>query len=127
MAGFVERISAGNRAEITIGAGASHIATLLPFAEGAEGAGALVMIRRTVWESGRLPAVEVRESWSKLAEAGEGSIAARARAALQAGNHDLDQYLAQPFFVAEPWSSKPGEVTERDELLAYVEALLESE
>lgn len=124
--GCVERISAGSRAEIAIASGTSHVATLLPFVEDASAAGALVTIRRTVMESGRLPAVEVQESWSKLAEAGEGSLAARARAALHAGNRDLDQYLAQPFFVAEPWSSKPGELTEREELLAEVDALLES-
>ena len=120
----VSEITAGDRPEIVITSARARVATLLPFADSGVDADAMVTLRRSVLESGRLPAVEVSESWSKLAEDGAGSLPARARASLHGGNRDLEEYLAQPFFVAEPWTSKPGEVTEREKMIAEVASLV---
>jgi hypothetical protein len=67
--------------------------------------------------AGRWPAVG-RESWSKVATT---DLADRARAA---HSDELDAYLAQPFFTAEPIIGAPGLSVPLDELHAEVEALL---
>jgi F0F1-type ATP synthase beta subunit len=40
------------------------------------------------------------------------------------GNDSLANYLAQPFFVAEPWTSTPGVMTEREEMLVNIRGLI---
>jgi F0F1-type ATP synthase beta subunit len=61
------------------------------------------------------------ESWSKVADAAGADLAARARAGM---TDELDAYLAQPFFVAEPVMGVPGESVPLDELRSAVEGLL---
>ncbi len=65
---------------------------------------------------GQWPAIS-SESWSKV---GDQSVADLARAAK---NDALEEYLCQPFFVAEPFL-EPGESVPIDELMAEVRALI---
>lgn len=71
---------------------------------------------------GRWPAVG-SASWSKVADEEIASLAARARAAM---SDELDAYLAQPFFVAEPVTGERGETVAPAALRAEVAALLGS-
>ena len=122
--GSVDDISAGVEAEILIANSARTIARIMPFAVSNEGADAWAVLRRAVLASGRLPAVDLSESSSRLADSDPKSVAAAIKSAVAAGNSALIDYLSQPFFVAEPWTGKPGETTEPDELRAQVAALI---
>ena len=70
--------------------------------------------------AGRWPAVGA-DSWSKVADAEGADLAARARDGM---TDELDAYLAQPFFVAEPVMGVSGESVPLDELRSAVERLL---
>ena len=70
---------------------------------------------------GQWPAVGAA-SWSKV---GEPAVAALAEAARAHVTDALDEYLAQPFFVAEPFNGRAGEVVAPDELLTSVRALVQ--
>ena len=70
---------------------------------------------------GRWPAVS-SESWSKVAEPEIAELAELARAN---PTDELDAYLAQPFFVAEPVMGSPGETVTPDELRARVRELVQ--
>jgi RNA polymerase sigma factor (sigma-70 family) len=69
---------------------------------------------------GRWPAVG-SASWSKVADQATAALADRARAHM---TDELDEYLAQPFFVAEHVLDTPGEHVPVDELRSRVEALV---
>jgi F-type H+-transporting ATPase subunit beta len=45
-------------------------------------------------------------------------------AALSARAQRIEHFLTQPFFVAEPWSARPGEMVSLDETLAGFRALV---
>jgi hypothetical protein len=120
----IDDIVPGTRAEISIATPTAVLATLLPFAQSTEDADACGVLRRSVLEGGRLPAVELSESWSKLANDDPTMLAERVKAEVARGNTALAGYLSQAFFVAEPWTSRPGEVTEREEMLMHVQGLL---
>lgn len=66
---------------------------------------------------GRWPAIS-SASWSKVADV---DIADRARAGM---TDALDDYLSQPFFIAEPVMGKPGESVSIDELRSAVDRLV---
>lgn len=68
----------------------------------------------------RWPAVG-SESWSKVADAEGAALADRARTGM---SDELDAYLAQPFFIAEPVLAAPGTSVLVDELRSAVEGLL---
>jgi RNA polymerase sigma factor (sigma-70 family) len=68
----------------------------------------------------RWPAIS-SESWSKVAAARTAEIAARAR---RSTSDELDAYLSQPFYVAEPVTGRPGETVPVDELRARLEDVL---
>ena len=70
--------------------------------------------------SGRWPAISP-ESWSLVATPRMAVLAEQARAAM---TDELDQYLCQPFHVAEHILGIPGETVEPDELHAEVSALV---
>ena len=65
---------------------------------------------------GRWPAIS-SESWSLVAEPEMAALAEQARFAM---TDELDQYLSQPFHVAELVLGIPGETVEPDELHAEV-------
>jgi RNA polymerase sigma-70 factor (ECF subfamily) len=69
---------------------------------------------------GRWPAVGAA-SWSKVAEPAMAELADRARAHM---TDALEDYLAQPFFVAEAFTGRTGEAVPPGELAARVLALL---
>jgi hypothetical protein len=69
----------------------------------------------------RWPAV-ASESWSKVASAETAELADRAR---QSMTDELDAYLSQPFYVAEPVSGMPGETVSVDDLRTRVGELLD--
>lgn len=71
---------------------------------------------------GRWPAIGSR-SWSKVADPTSADLAARARGA---ASEELEDYLCQPFFVAEPFLG-PGEYVAPDELRASVERILDGQ
>lgn len=123
----VKEISAGDRGEVVISNTQSIVATLLPFSEQHARADAWCVLRRSVLEAGRLPAVDLNESSSMLAETDNVGLAERVKAEIMAGNEALTAYLSQPFFVAEPWTARPGEITEREEMIAHVETLVEAD
>jgi F0F1-type ATP synthase beta subunit len=120
----IDEVVHGRRAEISIATPTAVVATLLPFAQSNEEADARVVLRRSVLEGGRLPAVELGESWSKLANDDSTRLAQRVKAEVARGNTELASYLSQAFFVAEPWTSRPGEQTERKEMLVHVQGLI---
>lgn len=122
--GCISEILPGLRATISIASTITVVATLLPFAQSGEEADAWVVVRRAVLESGRLPAVELGESWSKLADDDPTRLAQRVKAEVARGNTALTAYLSQAFFVAEPWTSRPGQLTEREEALEHVQVLM---
>lgn len=120
----VKEFLLGDRAAISIATAALVIATLLPFAQSTHGADAWVVLRRSVLEAGRLPAVELSESGSRLADVDWIRLAQKLKAEVARGSTDLIEYLSQPFFVAEPWTSRPGEVTDREDALEHVRRLI---
>jgi F0F1-type ATP synthase beta subunit len=120
----VEEMAAGDRGEVVISGAQSIVATLLPFSGHSERVDAWCVLRRSVLDAGRLPAVDLGESSSRLAVTDSDGLAERVKAAVAAGNEELAAYLSQPFFVAEPWTARPGETTEREETVAHVETLL---
>jgi hypothetical protein len=69
---------------------------------------------------GRWPAVSAT-SWSKAADADTAALAELARAAK---SDQLDEYLAQPFFVAEHVTGQPGESVSPATVRTRVEQLL---
>jgi F0F1-type ATP synthase beta subunit len=121
---FITTFVPANRAEISIANSTAGVATLYPFAESPADADAWVVLRRSLFEAGRLPAVDLTESSSKLADGDPNRLAQRVKAEIARGNAALSNYLSQPFFVAEPWTSRPGEVTEREETLEYVRGMM---
>jgi F0F1-type ATP synthase beta subunit len=121
---FIDEIVPADRAEISIATPTAVVATLLPFAQSGEDTDGWVVLRRSLFEAGRVPAVDVSESSSRLADGDPNKLAQRVKAELASGNAALSEYLSQPFFVAEPWTSRPGEVTERQETLEHVQGLI---
>jgi len=117
---FIEGIVPGDRAEISI----ARIARLFPYADSADDADGWVVLRRALVAQGRLPGVDLGESGSRLADADPERLAQRVKADVARGNVELTGYLSQPFFVAEPWTGRPGEVTDRREMLERVRKLL---
>lgn len=71
---------------------------------------------------GRWPAVSP-ESWSKVADPEIAELADLARANM---TDELDAYLAQPFFVAEPVMGSPGETVTPEDLRAAVRQLVQA-
>jgi hypothetical protein len=71
----------------------------------------------------RWPAIG-SDSWSKVGDAETQTLAARARVEM---SEALDEYLCQPFFVAEHVTGQPGESVPVEELRARVAALLDRE
>jgi RNA polymerase sigma-70 factor (ECF subfamily) len=69
---------------------------------------------------GRWPAIGAA-SWSKASTPAVAALADRARAGM---TEALDGYLAQPFFVAEPVTGRPGEVVAATDLYEHVAALI---
>jgi RNA polymerase sigma factor (sigma-70 family) len=69
----------------------------------------------------RWPAIG-SDSWSKAGDAETQTLAARARAEM---SEELDEYLCQPFFVAEHVTGQMGESVSVEELRAHVAALLD--
>ena len=117
---FIEDIVPGDRAEISI----PGVVRLFPYAESAGDADGWVVLRRALFEQGRLPGVDLDHSGSRLADADPKGLAQRVKSEVARGNSELIGYLSQPFFVAEPWTGRPGEVTDRREMLERVERLL---
>jgi RNA polymerase sigma-70 factor (ECF subfamily) len=68
----------------------------------------------------RWPAVGP-ESWSKVAPPDLAALAVSARESM---DDDLDRYLCQPFYVAEPFTGTPGETVPLDELRGRISELL---
>lgn len=68
----------------------------------------------------RWPAIS-SESWSKVADPDGAALAEQARAGM---TDELDAYLAQPFFIAEPVLAAPGTSVRVEELRANVRELL---
>ena len=114
----------GARAEISIQHRTLDVATLRPFADRTDDADAWVVLRRSLFEAGRLPPVELSETGSKLAATDDTRLAQRVKEAVAQGNAGLTRYLSQPFFVAEPWTFKPGEETEREQAVEGAERLI---
>jgi F0F1-type ATP synthase beta subunit len=121
---FIREIVPADQAQISIVNSNGVVATLLPYAQSDEASDALVVLRRSLFEAGRLPAVDLEASASKLAADDPHKLAQRAKAEVAHGNAPLTEYLSQPFFVAEPWTSRPGEITEREETLEHVQGLI---
>ena len=120
----VASIEVAETAHIDIAGIKGLVATVLPFAADCHAADSWVVLRRTVLASGRLPAVELHESGSKYLPEGARVLAMRVSNEVDKGNDLLAKYLAQPFFVAEPWTSTPGVITDREEMLMKIGGLL---
>jgi F0F1-type ATP synthase beta subunit len=117
-----ERLSAlANRNGVTIVVAPLDGSAPAPEAKGSPYVASIVFdterARRQRW-----PAVSAN-SWSKVADDATRALATRARQDL---NDELDAYLSQSFFVAEPFSGRPGETVEIEELHARVSDLLAS-
>jgi hypothetical protein len=121
---FIKAIVVASRAEVSIVNSTAVVATLYPFAGSSVDSDAWVVLRRALFEAGRLPAVDLSESSSTLADEDPDQLAQRVKTEVANGNAALREYLSQPFFVAEPWTSRSGEVTEREETLEHVQKLL---
>jgi hypothetical protein len=74
-------------------------------------------------ERGRWPAISA-DSWSTVGSPSVAELAARARSQM---TDDLDQYLCQPFHIAEHVTARPGESISLDELTVEVANRLSSE
>jgi len=120
----VASIEVAESAHIDVAGTQGLVATVLPFAADYLAADAWVVLRRTVLASGRLPAVDLHESGSKYLTEDSRVLAMRVSNEVDQGNDLLAKYLAQPFFVAEPWTSTPGVITDREEMLVKIGGLL---
>jgi F0F1-type ATP synthase beta subunit len=109
---WVDGIVPGRHPKISIANSAGPILTVLPFAAGSKGADAWVVLRRSVLDTGRLPAVDMQESGSNTPDTAGRLFARHVAAEVARGHEGLKRYLTQPFFVAEPWTSRPGQATE---------------
>lgn len=121
---LVKSIEPGEQALIEITNAGGTVARVLPFAEETEGADAWVTVRRTVLATGRLPGVELQESGSKHLTGDRRALAERVAKAVAEGDEELIKYLGQPFFLAVPWTSTKGEITEPEEAMVRVRAML---
>jgi F0F1-type ATP synthase beta subunit len=122
---FVRAVEGRDRGEIVVTNSGGVVATILPFAKTDAISDAWVVLRRAVMDSGRLPAVDVDESSSRIASDDPETLGRRAASEISRGNRALIEYLGQPFFVAEPWTGKPGEMTGREEMIAAVRHLIQ--
>jgi hypothetical protein len=131
--GWVDKLRVGPVVTSIVVAETAHIdvvgpkdmvARLLPFAVDHKAADAWVVLRRAVLATGRLPGVELHESGSKHLAGDARKLAERVSREIDRGNDALANYLSQPFLVAEPWTSKPGVTTDREEMLLTVRGLL---
>jgi hypothetical protein len=120
----VASIKVAESAHIDVGGAKGLVATLFPFATDYHAADSWVVLRHTVLASGRLPGVELHESGSKFSAGDSRELAMRVSNEIDQGNDSLAKYLGQPFFVAEPWTSTPGVITEREEMLFKIGGLL---
>jgi vacuolar-type H+-ATPase catalytic subunit A/Vma1 len=120
----VASIEVGESAHIDVAGAKGLVATVLPFAAEYHAADSWVVLRQAVVASGRLPGVELHESGSKFFAGDSRGLAMRVSNEVDQGNDSLAKYLAQPFFVAEPWTSTPGVITEREEMLVKINGLL---
>jgi F0F1-type ATP synthase beta subunit len=91
---FIKDIVPASRAEIVITNPTAVVATLRPFAESGEDADAWVVLRRSLFEAGRLPAVDLGESRSRLADDDPNKLAQRVKAEIARGNAALTEYLS---------------------------------
>ncbi len=119
----VRSIRVAESAHIDV-AGFQLVARLFPFAVDYESADAWVVLRHSVLATGRLPAVELRESGSKYLVGEALELALRVSSQVDRGNDALAKYLGQPFFVAQAWTSTPRVTTEPEEMLLKVRAFL---
>lgn len=124
VAPVVASIEVAESAHIDVTGAKGLVATVLPYAADHLAADSWVVVRRTVIEGGRLPGVELHESGSKYFAEDARALATRVCNEVDQGNDELAKYLAQPFFVAEPWTSTPGVMTDRDEMLIKISGLL---
>ncbi len=120
----VTSIEVAESAHIDLAGAKGLVARLLPFATSYQDADAWVVVRHTVLKTARLPAVELHESGSKYLTKESQELAKRVSNEIDRGNDALAKYLSQPFFVAEPWTSIPGVITERAEMLLTIRGLL---
>ncbi|HXJ47910.1 MAG TPA: hypothetical protein VNF91_01960 [Candidatus Acidoferrum sp.] len=120
----VASIEVAESAHIDVTGANGLVATVLPFAADYRAADSWVVLRHTVLATGRLPAVELHESGSKYFAEDARVLAMRVSDEVDQGNDLLAKYLAQPFFVAEPWTLMPGVITEREEMLMNIGGLL---
>lgn len=81
---------------------------------------ASIVFDRERARKGRWPAIGA-DSWSKVADPNLAELAERARACR---GDALEDYLCQPFFVAEPMTGRPGEAVPVDELRRRIAELL---
>jgi hypothetical protein len=120
----VASIEVAESAHIDVAGAKGLMATVFPFAADYHAADSWVVLRRAVLAAGRLPAVELHESGSKYFAEDARELAMRVSNEVDQGNDLLAKYLAQPFFVAEPWTSTPGVITDREEMLVKIDGLL---
>jgi len=120
----VASIEVAESAHIEVAGAKGLVATVFPFAADYQAADSWVVLRRSVLAAGRLPAVELHESGSKYFAEDARVLAMRVSNEVDQGNDLLAEYLAQPFFVAEPWTSTPGVITDREEMLVKIGDLL---
>jgi hypothetical protein len=120
----VASIEVVESAHIDVARAKGLVATVLPFAADYHAADSWIVLRHTVLASGRLPGVELHESGSKYFAEDARALAMRVSNEVDQGNDLLAKYLAQPFFVAEPWTSTPGVMTDREEMLVKIGGLL---
>ena len=89
------------------------------------------LARRTIF-----PAVDIRRSWSRLLADGRvgrehAAVAAEVRAMLDAGKalatrtERATWFQSQPFFVAEPWTGRPGAYVPLEAALAGYRAIVQ--
>jgi vacuolar-type H+-ATPase catalytic subunit A/Vma1 len=123
----VASVEVAESAQIDVAGAKGLVATIRPFASDYQVADSWVVLRRAVLAAGRLPAVELHESGSKYFAEEARVLAMRVSNEVARGNDLLAKYLAQPFFVAEPWTSTPGVITDREEMLVKIEGLLRGE
>jgi len=120
----VASIEVAESAHIEVAGAKGLVATVFPFAADYQAADSWVVLRRSVLAAGRLPAVELHESGSKYFAEDARVLAMRVSNEVDQGNDLLAEYLAQPFFVAEPWTSTPGVITDREDMLVKIGDLL---
>jgi hypothetical protein len=123
----VTSIEVAESAHIDVAGAKGLVATVFPFAADHHVADSWVVLRSTVLASGRLPGVDLHESGSKYFAEDARALATRVSNEVDQGNDLLAKYLAQPFFVAEPWTSIPGVITDREEMLVKIDGLLRGE